>query len=127
MAIDVFDFIHTANDQYPQNSINVKFGGGYQYSSYPTGPDQIIFTLSFQAMQFYLNAGNVDATILPRQNMKALMDFYERNGTYKTFIYPHPVRGYVFVKFESPLQQPKTIKGGNGVTEPFEIKLILQP
>lgn len=129
MSVDIFDFIHTSTDQYPQSSVNVHFGAGYQYSSYPLGPDQITFILTFRAMQWFLNSGTglVDATIKPRYNMKALQDFYERNGTFKTWIYLHPVRGPVFCKFEAPLQSPKTIPGGSGVTESFELRLLLQP
>lgn len=128
MAIDIFDFIHSANDTYPKNTVDVRFGGGYQYSSYPTGPDQIVINCAFQSMKFYLDgSGNVTSATSPRSNMRALQEFYERNGTHKTFLYPHPVRGYIFAKFESPLQCPKLIKGGNGWTESFELRLILQP
>ena len=94
MAIDIFDFIHSVADTYPQSSVNVRFGGGYQYSTYPLGPDQIIFICTFRAMQWFLDDdGNVDATINETYNMRALQIFYENNGTHKTFIYLHPVRG----------------------------------
>ena len=128
MAIDVFDFIHSVADTYPQSSVNVRFGGGYQYSTNPLGPDQIIFICTFRAMQWFLDDdGLVDATTNEIYNMRALQIFYENNGTHKTFIYLHPVRGPVFCKFESPLQTPKTLPGGSGVTESCALRLIYQP
>lgn len=127
-AIDFFDFLCSCTDQYPQSSTSTKFGGGYSFASYPSGPDQVIFILHFAAMRYFVNSdGTMDTTTSPRINMQVLKNLYEANRLHKTFIYNHPIRGYVFCKFESPLQCPKVIPDANGVTEAFDVRLIMQP
>ena len=59
--------------------------------------------------------------------MKALIDFYEQHHTSKKFYYVHPVYAVLTVRFKKPLEAPRSIKDGNGITEPFEILLIEQP
>jgi hypothetical protein len=127
-TISIFDFIHTAYDSYPNSSVKVQFGNGYQFAATASGVDQIITTLKFNAMKYYLNAEGVpDATIFPDRNMLALQNFYEAHRLSKPFVYLHQTRGLIFVRFESPLQCPKVREGGQGVTESFEMKVIYQP
>lgn len=127
--METFDFpLHVVEDQYPESSATVRFGGGYQFASKPRGPDQITFKLSFDAMWFYESSpGVVDATVNPKINMQVLIDFYEAHRLYQPFIYPHPTRGNVVVRFAKPLAVPKGVKKGNGVLEAFQVELIQQP
>ena len=127
-TLSIFDFIHTAYDTYPASSVKVQFGNGYQFSSVASGADQIITTLKFAAMKYWLNVDGVpDATLRPESNMLALQNFYEEHRLSKMFVYPHQTKGLMFVRFELPLQCPKVREGGQGVTELFEMKVIYQP
>ena len=66
-TLSIFDFIHTAYDTYPASSVKVQFGNGYQFSSVASGADQIITTLKFAAMKYWLNMDGVpDATLGPK-------------------------------------------------------------
>lgn len=128
-TISVFEFpYHSAYDIYPNSSTKLQFGNGYQFASAASGADQIIITLNFKAMKYYLDAEGVpDATIQPDKNMLALQNFYEEHRLSKPFVYTHQTRGLMFVRFETPLQVPKVREGGYGVTESFEVKLVYQP
>jgi hypothetical protein len=121
---------HLLSEDYPDSSDKVQFGRGWEFASAPKGPDQIVFVLSFPMMQFYETTKGskvLDLTKNVTRNMGALIAFYERNRGYNKFIYPHPWRGNVIVRFDKPLQVPKGIAGANGITEAFEIRLKLQP
>jgi len=127
--MQTFDFpYHRVQDTYPTSSTVVQFGGGYQFATKPRGPDQIIFKLHYKAMWFYERGpGAVDRMINPKINMQRLIDFYEAHRLYEPFLYPHPTRGLVTVRFSKPLDVPKGIEGGNGQTESFQLEFTLQP
>lgn len=119
--METFNFpFHTVEDEYPASSATLKFGGGYQFASKPRGPDQITFKLNFKAMWFG-SAPNAQT------NMQLLVDFYEAHRLYEPFIYPHPRRGNLTVRFSKPLNVPKGVEKGGGQTDPFQLELILQP
>lgn len=128
-SISIFEYpYHHAYDIYPNSSVKVQFGNGYQYATGASGADQIIITLKFKAMKYFLDEDGVpDASVTPELNMLNLQNFYEEHRLSKPFVYSHQTRGLIFVRFESPLQCPKVREGGFGVTEEFEVKLIYQP
>lgn len=127
--METFDFpFHTVEDEYPASSTTMKFGGGYQFASKPTGPDQITFKLNFKAMWFYEGPpGTVDATSNPKINMQKLIEFYEAHRLYEPFEYPHPRRGTLTVRFAKPLKVPDYVEKGRGQLQPFSVDLILLP
>ena len=140
MTMETFNFPYhgSPKETYPNSSQVVQFGKGYRFASKPKGPDQIVFTLPFNMMQFFENVSidpgppivvtrTVNRTKMPLYNMQLLIDFYERHRLYKKFIYPHPRRGNVVVRFNKPLEVPATLQDGLGVTEPFTVELILEP
>ncbi|MBN9551300.1 MAG: hypothetical protein J0H31_21145 [Alphaproteobacteria bacterium] len=114
--MQTFDFpFHLVEDQYPQSSTVIQFGGGYQFATKPNGPDQITFKLTFKAMWFYERSpGVVDRD-------------YEAHRLYEPFYYPHARRGLVVVRFAKPLQIPKGVEGGNGQLEQVNLEFTLQP
>jgi hypothetical protein len=124
-----FDFpYHIPVTVYPDNSSRVQFGGAYEFVSKPNAPDQRIFILSFAGMSFFFNTdGTINASTNAQYNYKALRNFYESVKLYDKFNYPHPEFGTILVRFHKPLQDPKLIPNGRGLTEPFEIELIEQP
>lgn len=127
--METFDFpYHVFSTDYPESSLRVQFGKSWEFTAEPDAPDQRIFKLDFEGMEYFTDAGGaVSASIAPQRNMLALEQFYQRHRQWKSFIYPHPVYGNVVVKFQMPLRTPKGVKKGNGVVEKFEISLIEQP
>jgi hypothetical protein len=119
---------HEVQDEYPESSARLKFGGGYEFASKPTAPDQVVFVLTFPGMWYYENPpGTVNTATNATRNMGALQAFYEAHRLYEKFDYPHPRRGTVSVRFEKPLKTPRVIPKANGLCEPFEVRLIMQP
>ena len=118
---------HVLTVEYPESSARVKFGRGYEFASAPRGPDQVTYTLSFEAMFFFEDPpGTYDLTEQPVINMAVLENFYIVHKLYTPFLYPHPVLGNLTVRFAEPLSY-KIAKNGRGRVEPFTIKLITQP
>lgn len=117
------------SDEYPASSTPVTYGGGWEFVSKPAAPDQITFVLSYPGMWIYPNAARtgLDLTKNPTRNFGLLMKFYEDHRMYEKFSFPHPYRGTVTVRFKDPLVTPNGVAGGNGLLEPFQIKLRLQP
>jgi phage-related protein len=129
MTLEVFDFpFHTQRTKYPDSSVRMQFGGGYEFAAKPQGPDQRTFVLNFTGMR-YITASNgtIDLTSDPKKNYGKLEKFYQDHRTYKPFLYNHPVFGQLTVRFGRPLDGPKGTPGGFGVLEPFEIELREQP
>jgi len=119
--------LHTFAMRYPESSAKVKFGRGYEFASAPKGPDQLTVTLNFAAMFFYLGTnGFPDLTVETKVNIAVLEQFYERHRLHKKFIYPHPARGNLIVRFSAPLQY-KLKENGHGAVEPFSMELLTQP
>lgn len=130
MTEETFDFgFHTPSWVYPKGDA-FKFGRGYQFTIQPQDPLQRTFVLNFDAGLMWVigDDGSIDATTEPTLNMKRLVDFYERHLTWKTFTYPHPVFGDIHVKFDadSPLNVPKPVTGGSGLTDSFTMQLVEQ-
>ncbi|WCD44160.1 hypothetical protein Lumi_021 [Xylophilus phage Lumi] len=126
--MDTFNFpFHAVSTKHNSDGSAVKLGRGYTYTSKPTAPSQRLFTLSFQAMQYFGTDGNPNKAIKPQINMAVLDDFYLAHELWSDFIYPHPVYGNVVVKFNKPLEIPEGLPGGNGVTKSFSIELMEQP
>jgi hypothetical protein len=127
--METFDFpYHTTRHVYPKGD-SFKFGRGYEFSAAPQLPVQRRFVLSFPTIQWFLDAaGTADASIEPQINALALDEFYRRHYTWKTFIYPHPVFGEIKVKFaaDAPFEMPKSLPGGTGATDEFELTLVEQ-
>ena len=126
--METFNFpLHTLSVKYPDSSVKVQFGKGYEFASAPRGPDQVEYTLEFDAMFFFESSpGVLDKVTRPTVNMAVLEDFYQLVKLYTKFIYPHPTLGNLTVRFGEPLAY-KVAKNGKGRVEPFSIKLVLQP
>lgn len=131
--METFNFpVHTVQAKYPADAA-VQMGNGYQFASRTPHPYQREFTLSFDAMVFYMSGGSKNVSDTPTANYDPtinwwrLEEFYLEHGTWKKFIYPHPAEGNITVRFKNALEQPKVVRGGYGVSESFEITLIEQP
>lgn len=126
--MQVFDFpYHTLEVKYPESSVSVAFGGGYEFTSKPKAPDQVEYTVNFEAMFFFETInGFEDPTRYPQLNMTVLESFYNEHKMYEKFIYPHPTQGDLVVRFAEPLNY-KVAKNGKGRVEPFAIRLKSQP
>lgn len=126
--MDTFDFpYHVLSVEYPQSSVKLNFGQGYEFASKPKGPDQLDLILDFQLMMFYEDIpGEIDLTTNPRINMGLLEKFYQEKRLFQKFIYPHQFWGDVVVRFKDPLKY-KVKLGGMGSVEPFSVRLTTQP
>lgn len=125
--MDTFDFpYHTLDVKYPESSIAVSFGGGYEFTSKPKAPDQVEYNVNFRAMFFFENSGVLDLAKYPKANMAVLENFYNAHKMYEKFIYPHPTLGNITVRFAEPLAY-KIAEDGKGRVEAFSIKLKSQP
>lgn len=115
----------TADD----NSSSIELKGGFKFSAQPSEPILRIFTLTFPVLgyEFEVN-GDVDSdgSVNPQHNVISLWEFYKTHGTWKTFIYPHPVFGNVTVKFDAPFTIPK-VTGNQGKVSNLEIRLREHP
>lgn len=135
--METFTFpYHSVIDRYPDSSPAMQFGKGYRFVSKPRGPDQIAFVLNFPHMWFFETITNpgqptetrtVNNTKEPLRNMQRIIEFYERHGLYKKFVYPHPRRGNLVVRFQKPLEVPEVERDMMGKTESFKIEMILEP
>lgn len=111
--------------EYPESSTPVKFGRGYEFVSAPEGPEQITYRLKFPGLWWLKNAqGALDATINPERNMKALEEFYERHLLYRKFLFNHPYRGLIEVRFSQPLSIPPARMNSHGLVEGVELKVV---
>lgn len=110
-------------------SINIELRGGFRFTTKPIDPIIRVFTLTFPAMGYYtLPDGTPDTqgTIEPQHNIAALERFYERHGTWKTFIYPHPFWGDTNVRFNAPFTTP-VVTGNQGKVLNIEVVLREHP
>lgn len=124
----VFNFpYHYLDVEYPESSVQVSYGRGYQFASAPRGPDQVTYILNFDTMVFFESPpGVLDLVTRPTLNMGVLEAFYNTHKLYLPFEYPHPVLGNLDVRFAEPLKY-RIKKGGRGATEPFSLKIITLP
>lgn len=124
---------HTLAVRYPDSGYRATLGGSYQFAAEPVVPDQREFVLRFEALQFFTQWDEAnglwvpDRTRLPEINLWLLDDFYRAHRTWKSFIYLNPLYGQVEVKFSTPLEIPHGTKGGNGVVQGIEVRLLEQP
>ena len=127
--MQTFDFpYHKAGLKYPDNSGSVQLGKGYTFVGRPVLPAQRIYTLSFPAMWWILDAnGDRDDTTDPQRNIGALENFYAEHQLYEKFIYPGHIHGNVVVRFTKPLEIPEPLDGGLGRLPSFTIELTEQP
>ena len=126
--MDTFNLpYHLISVEYPNSSVKMTFGRGYEFASKPKGPDQLDYILDFNLMMFYEDVpGSLDLLANPKINMALLEKFYQSKRLYEKFIYPHPTEGDVIVRFKEPLKY-KIKFGGNGAVEPFSVKFTTQP
>lgn len=126
--METFDFPNfTWTVRYPESSVKVKFGRGYEFASKPKGPDQVIYVLHFKAMKFFLTSGgNISIAKYPQINMQVLENFYNSMKMYEKFILPIPGKGDIVVRFAKPLEY-KIMEGGAGLVEPFQLEFLSQP
>lgn len=126
--METFNFpYHVYETIYPESSVKIQFGRGYEFATDPDGPDQVRYMLHFQLMKFFLNSdGTINRTIYPDLNMAKLIDFYETHRLSKKFLYKHPVYGQKVVRFSQPLRY-KGLEKGSGAVEPFTLEFTLQP
>lgn len=118
----------TSTTKYPESGNRITLANSYTFTSGPTAPDQRIFTVKVQAMQYFLTAGGVlDLTPEVGRNLAVLEAFYNVHKLHVIFDFTHPVYGVVKVKFNRPLEIPEGIKGGNGMVEDFDVELLEQP
>lgn len=126
--METFDFAnYTMSHKYPDDS-TVQFGGSYVFAVEPESPPQIIHYLHFSGLHFFLDEEDAPVdTIDPQRNVLALNNFYARHRKWKRFIFPHPYRGDLIVRFNQAFQMPKTIVGGSYLTETFDVELLEHP
>lgn len=109
-----------------RESQNVMTMGGWTFSARPTTPIQRKFRVKLHGMRWYLNdtTGLYDTTAEPTLNAKLLEEFYERHETYKPFLWVHPHRGEMLVRFAAPVNVPAGKENGYGLIDAFEINLM---
>lgn len=114
--------------KYPQSGTRIQLGRSYQFDTPPEAPDQRIFVLKLQGMQYIVGSqGNLNANLEPGRNMLALENFYNDHKLATSFTFDHPVYGSLTCKFNRPLEIPEGLAGGDGVLPEFEVELIEQP
>jgi len=114
--------------KYPQSGTRIQLGRSYQFDTPPEAPDQRIFVLKLQGMKYFLTGQNtLDLTIEPGRNMAKLEQFYNEHKRAVSFTFDHPVYGSLTCKFNTPLEIPEGIAGGDGALPEFEMELIELP
>ncbi|ASV43940.1 hypothetical protein [Pseudoalteromonas phage KB12-38] len=120
--------IHSVEVAYPERSSKVRLGGGWSHTQKPAGPPARTFTLTFNAMKYYLNdEGLIDAEANIETNIHALDLFYQEHEQHKHFLYEHYAYGSLVVIFDVPFKTPKLLPGGDGATQSFTIQLVEIP
>lgn len=128
--METFNFwVSGFEDTYPENSRKVSFGGGYEFASRPKGPPQIQIRVFLRGYQWFVNPDGTLNTVDDNdgRNVYKLMEFYENHELFEKFIYPHPVRGNVVVRFREPLKIPAVPLDGLGVLPDFSVVFLSQP
>lgn len=125
MAIFNFPY-HRFSTENPDSSFRLQLGGSYQFSAPPSAPDQRIFKLKFNMMQYFVNTdGTINREKNPEYNAALLDEFYRLHKTHATFIYPHPIYGNLVCSFNKPLVMPET--GDFGIVYNIDLELIERP
>ena len=98
---------------------------GWFFSSKPNVPYQKTFVVKLQGMKWYLQSNGLYNIVLdPTFNARRLELFYEQNGTWDNFLFPHPHLGDIQCRFAEPVEIPAAIPNSDGLIEGFEIKLV---
>lgn len=98
---------------------------GWFFSARPSVPYQKQFTVTLHGMTWYLQQNDLfDTTTNPYFNARRLELFYERNGTWDNFDFPHPHLGVIRCRFLEPVEVPEGIPNSNGLIEAFEVQLV---
>lgn len=129
MVLAVFPFVnHTPVHRYPKGDA-FQFGKGYEFSAAPQEPLQKRFVLKFNALTWYFTGTTPVNNVDVENNAMAFDEFYRAHLTHKKFLYNHQLFGQITVKFapDTPFEMPRSIDGGGGVTEGFEVTLVEQP
>lgn len=118
----------TWTTKYPDSGLRIAFARSYAYTAGPTAPDQRIFVLRLQGMQYFLYPlGSIDRVSEAGRNLAKLEDFYQAHKLHVAFDLNHPVYGTVSCKFNRPLELPEGVQGGNGLVDIVEVELLEQP
>lgn len=118
----------TQGTRYPETGQRIRFGNSYSFTTPAVAPDQRVFMLKLQGMQYFLQAnGTLDLTTEPGRNLGVLEAFYNTHKLHMEFDFPHPVYGTVVCKFLRPFEIPEGIKNGNGMIDVIEVELEEQP
>lgn len=108
----------------PSQAKGVSFNGWY-FSARPTVPYQKSFTVKLQGMYWYLQPNGIfNISVDPQFNARRLELFYEQNGTWDNFDFPHPHLGMIRCRFKEPVEIPAAIPNSDGLIEAFEIQLV---
>jgi hypothetical protein len=114
--------------RYPESGQRIQLGNSYQFDTPPAAPDQRIFRLTLQGMCYFVDQNNeIDEVYQPGRNLAVLDKFYNDHKRAHAFIFPHPVYGNVICKFNTPLEIPPGVPGGNGLVQDPEVELIEIP
>lgn len=102
-------------------------GKGYEFRQGENAPEQMQYDLVFKGMRYVYVSNVLSNSANPTLNILALDAFYVANKLHKVFIYPHPVRGNINVRFLKPLEYGTPEEGGTGIIPEFTISIIEQP
>lgn len=98
---------------------------GWTFTSKPAVPYQKTFVLRLQGLRwFLLPAGGYDVVTMPLFNARRLELFYEQNGVWDNFDFPHPHLGTIRCRFAEPVEVPEAAPNSGGLIEAFEVTLI---
>lgn len=98
---------------------------GWYFSSRPSVPYQKSFVVKLQGMYWYLQPnGLYNHSVNPEFNARRLELFYEQNGTWDSFDFPHPHLGMIRCRFKEPVKVPEAIPNSDGFIDAFEVQLV---
>jgi phage-related protein len=131
MTIETFPFIFYTPKTIRQSVQSVEFGRGYVSTVRPFRPLPRRFELRFpEGTMLYLrtNAGIISSTVHPQnRNFRSLEEFYDRHGTWETFLLDHQSYGVLSVKFTEVIDIPDTIKNSPDALSEFTLKVVEVP
>lgn len=119
---------HSTSTEYPASGARIQLGNSYMFSAPSPAPDQRIFKLKFNVLQYFeLSPGVLNRTAFPEINLALLEDFYKAHKLHGSFIYVHPTLGRRTCKFNTPLKIPHGVQGGYGTVLDLELEFIECP
>lgn len=115
----------TYSTRYPESGSRIQFARSYAYTIEAEAPDQRTFQLELNGMQYFTDQwGHVSEIPHPERNMATLESFYSRHRLALSFYFEHPVYGTLKCKFNTPLDVPRGIPGGDGVLQTLSVELV---